>query len=33
MWKRPWVGIIIGVLMALVQLGLFAAYTQFYPVL
>jgi Gpi18-like mannosyltransferase len=33
MWKRPWVGIIIGVLMAIVQLALFAAYSQFYPVL
>ena len=32
-WKRKWVGIVIGVLMALVQLALFAAYSQFYPVL
>ena len=33
LWKRRWLGIALGVVMAIAQLALFAAYTQFYPVL
>ncbi len=32
-WRRSWVGIITGLMMAVVQLALFAAFCQFYPVL
>jgi len=31
--RRPWFGIVVGALMAIVQLALFGAYCQFYPVM
>lgn len=33
LWDRKWIRILVGVVMALVQLALFAAFGQFYPVL
>ena len=33
MWRRSWVGIVTGLMMAVVQLALFAAFCQLYPVL